>query len=247
MDFFLLPLMVLWLLISVWIGRLARKHIWHRRAAFWVVVILVNLLPWADMIAKATVAHGTLFWLGVFTPEQPIEVRGFLNNFARDDPTPSLGYYLKTRGFEYVEIQYTTPISRTPAEREGPGYYQFRLSGLDPADCTANSSEYLPNNVWHYRGHGPCYEFQRTDEPVSRYSYSSTTETLWLNVKSYCRRLTDLSDGHHIAQYCTAGYSTWMTSAGSESFPIGVPRRLNVLKSLQPAQPHATEQNIQPE
>jgi hypothetical protein len=76
----LILLMIPWLLISIGVGRLVRKYIWRRGAAVWVVVILLNLAPWARLIADATVARWSLYRLGVFTPEHPIEVPGFLND-----------------------------------------------------------------------------------------------------------------------------------------------------------------------
>lgn len=249
----LILLMIPWLLISIGVGRLVRKYIWHRRAAFWVVVILLNLAPWVRLIADATVARWSLYRLGVFVPEQPIEVRGFLNDQFRDRTNLGLEFYLgpppENRGFEYVEIQYTTSVSGTPAERDGPGYYQFRLAGLDRAACVAMSPENIPNNIWRFIDR--CYAFQRTDEPVSRYVYSFTDASLqlWPRVTTDCSRLTDLIDERHVAQYCTAGYPSWMgyDSSSTESFPVGVRRRLDIRNSLQPVQPHATEQNIQPE
>jgi hypothetical protein len=160
---------------------------------------------------------------------------------------PSLDEFFQYRGFEYVEIRYTAPVSGTPAEREGPGYYQFRPSELKGADCAAVYSKKVPRNVWYF--YGRCYEFQRTNKRVSRYAFSHTTASLqwWPSIRTHCSRLTDLIERRHVAQYCTAGYSSWIFSAGNESFPIGVPHRLNVRSFLQPTQLNATGKNVQPE
>ena len=245
----MVPLMVLWLLISIGVGSPGAEVRLAPASCGLGGRDSDQPAPWADFISNAAVAHWSLYRLGVITPERPIEVPGFLNDYDLDSKMPSLVYYFNNRGFEYVEIQYTTTVSSTPAEREGPGYYQFRLADLDSAGCAAMSPEHLPSNVWRYRGHGPCYEFQRTNEQVSRYAFSFTRVPLrwWPSVTTSCSRLTDLLEEHPVAQYCWAGYSSWILAARNQSYPIGNPKPIDILSFLQPLQRDSTDQNLPPE
>lgn len=192
--------LVLWLLVCFMAGLLLGR-LTKRRSVFWLSFIVIFLLPWTNTIIGTCVAKSYYSRFGRLMPEAPITVPGFLVNVRGDDSHPSLSHYLINRGFDFVEVEYSTNIHETPSMTSGPGFYQFRFADSSVADCATEGVSGKPVGI--YATGGYCYSYTRSDFPISRYAYQSDArKSLRSNVNFFCMRLVDLRNQEDVARSC---------------------------------------------
>lgn len=212
--------LVLWLLVCFMAGLLLGR-LTKRRSVFWLSFIVIFLLPWTNTIIGTYVAKSYYSRFGRLMPEAPITVSGFLYAVDRDSAHPAMYYFLTTRGFDFVEIEYSRSIYETPSLASGPGFYQFRLAPSSVADCATAGVSGKPVGVFATGGH--CYSYTRSDFPISRYAYHRDgRKSLRSNVEVFCRRLIDLRNEQDVARSCVVDIYTlygfrWEQIASPES------------------------------
>lgn len=182
-------------------ARLAHDLTGGRRSAYWATFLVLLLLPWTNTLIGCAVATSYYARVGRLIPEVPITVPGFLLNVTRDDNHPSLRYYLTDRGFDFVEVEYSTNIHETPSMDSGAGFYQFRLADSSMADCANAGISGKPVGIFATGGY--CYSYTRSDYPISRYAYQhDARKSLRPNVNFFCERLIDLRNQKDVARFC---------------------------------------------
>ncbi len=199
--------LLVWLFICWLAARLAHDLSGGRRSAYWVTFFVLLLSPWTNTFIGYAVAASYYARVGRLIPETPITVPGFLLNVTPDDNHPPLRYYLTERGFDFVEIEYSTNIHETPSMDSGAGFYQFRLADSSMADCANAGISGKPVGIFSTGGY--CYSYTRSDYPISRYAYQHDAQkSLRPNVNLFCERLIDLRNQKDVARFCVLSVGT---------------------------------------
>lgn len=222
-----------WLAFSISIGRwLGRKF--GKRWVPWMISPIIFLLPQADVFLASWVGKRLVEQIGTYRVNEIVQVAGFLDLSQTDTNSLSFLHFYGEHTYQYLEVQYTRPVSLQWTSRWalgpgpwtfssgswilGPGYYQFWRLDPTSALCEPIGSE-VSTDIWR-RGADNCMRITHSKTPVSKFSVSGWTSLNvggWaerLGILTNCRFVREISSDRVLAQDCSYYYASilgWIT------------------------------------